>query len=263
MAVERPHKDRILITSASPDAFEEPLWRQFFPAQHEPGANQRLTAEVSHPKFEAFYRDHLRKILLLRGAPRYVSKGNYNVGRIEYLAKLFPDAVFVVPVRRPLEHVASLCRQHALFASYGEADPRVPLYLAAAGHFEFGLQRRSLVLGNGAAERQAGLGTGDDVLGYAQQWVEVYGHVERLMAQPELAGRILLVRYEDFCAAPEQGLDAILAHAGLADADGTVRAFAAQISASPELIPPVIAARRNEILSIVGDLASRLGCTPP
>lgn len=262
-AVERPHKDRILITSASPDAFEEPLWRQFFPTEHEVGANQRLSAAVTNPEFESFFRDHLRKILHLRGALRYVSKGNYNVGRIEYLAKLFPDALFVVPVRRPMEHVASLCRQHALFRSYGEADPRVPAYLAAAGHFEFGLQRRPLVLSADASERQAGFESGDDILAYAEQWAEVYGHVERLLNQPDLAGRILLVRYEDFCAAPASGLDAILAFAGVADTGGAIRAYASEISASPQTAPAEITARDEEVRSIVGDLAARLGYATP
>lgn len=260
-AVERPHKDRILITSASPDAFEEPLWRQFFPAHHEVGVNQRLTADLSHPKFEAFYRDHLRKILLLRGAGRYVSKGNYNVGRIEYLAKLFPDAMFVVPVRRPLEHVASLCRQHALFAAYGEADPRVPLYLAAAGHFEFGLQRRPLVLSDGGAMRQSAFARGDDILGYAQQWAEVYGHVTRLIDRPELSGRILLVRYEDLCADPKAGLDQIIALGGLADADGAICAYADEISISPERVPAEISARHDALMAVVGDVARRAGYT--
>ena len=258
-AVERPHKDRILITSASPDAFEEPLWRQFFPRQHERGANQRLTASVSQPEFEAFYCEHLRKILHLRGAGRYVSKGNYNVGRIEYLAKLFPDAVFVVPVRGPMEHVASLCRQHALFKQYGEADPRVPQYLAAAGHFEFGLQRRPLVLSDGGATRQRGFDEGDDVLGYAAQWAEVYGHIERLMARPEFAGRIHLMRYEDFCAAPDRGLEQILIHAGLDDADGAIRSFASEISISREQVPAELDARRAEVMAMVGGLARGLG----
>ena len=262
-AVERPHKDRILITSASPDAFEEPLWRQFFQAEHESGANQRLTADVRHPKFEAFYREHLRKILHLRGAGRYVSKGNYNVGRIEYLAKLFPDAVFVVPVRRPIEHVASLCRQHALFKRYGESDPRVPLYLAAAGHFEFGLQRRPLVLSAGAAARQSCFNSGDDILGYAQQWAEVYGHVTRLMAAPELADRILLVRYEDLCADPQGGIEQIIALGGLADADGAIRAYADEILISPERVPAEISARRDALMAVVGDVARRMGYADP
>ena len=258
-AVERPHRDRILITSASPDAFEEPLWRQFFPGQHERGANQRLTAATEHPRFEAFYRDHLRKILHLRSARRYIAKGNYNVGRIEYLARLFPDAVFVVPIRRPLEHIASLCRQHALFRRYGEADPRVPQYLAAAGHFEFGLQRRPLVLSADGAERQCGFDRGEDALAYAAQWTEVYGHVTRLMGTSDLSSRILLLPYEDFCANPREGLAAIFARAGLDDPTGSIEAYADQIAISRETIPPDIAARREQILALVGDVARRAG----
>lgn len=256
--VERPHKDRILITSASPDAFEEPLWRQFFPTEHERGRDQRLTTMTSNPEFEAFYADHLRKILMLRGAARYVSKGNYNVGRIEYLARLFPDALFIVPVRHPLEHIASLRRQHQLFCRYASADPRVPLYLAAAGHFEFGPQRRPLVLSRNAT-CQSCLDEGDDILGYAQQWAEVYGHVTRLAGTKEFADRILLLRYEDFCAGPATGLDQIIQRSGLLDPDGAIRAYAQNISASAEQVPDDIFARRVEIDELVGAVARAAG----
>lgn len=248
--VERPHKDRILISKTSADAFEEPLWQSFFPFVHDPGRSQRLDASVSHPKFEAFYEEHLRKILHLRGAPRYVSKGNYNVGRIEYLAKLFPDARFVVPVRAPVEHVASLVRQHELFVSYAAVDPRVPLYLAAAGHYEFGPQRRAIVYSkDGVGPAKAAAAAGDDVLIYALQWAEVYGHVARLMASP-LANRILLVPYERFCAEPERWLADILAQTGLKDPDGAIAAFARSISVSEAPVPAAVAARREEIEAV-------------
>lgn len=72
---------------------------------------------------------------------RYFAKGNYHVPRIEYLVHLFPDARFIVPVRHPLTHVHSLVRQYQLSSSYAAADARVPRYLEAAGHFEFGPQR--------------------------------------------------------------------------------------------------------------------------
>ena len=62
--------------------------------------------------------DHLCKVVLLRGGARYVSKGNYNVCRIAYLRRLFPDAKFVVPVREPVARVHSLVKQHRLFTDY-------------------------------------------------------------------------------------------------------------------------------------------------
>ena len=122
---ERPHQDSILITRESPEAFEEPIWQHFFPHLHDPTASQILTAADRNAAFDDFFRLHIQKILLLRSGDRYVSKGNYNLTRIPYLASLFPDALFLVPVRHPLTHVGSLTRQHRLFCSYAAQDERV------------------------------------------------------------------------------------------------------------------------------------------
>jgi hypothetical protein len=104
--------------------------------------------------------DHLRKVVLLRGGARYVSKGNYNVCRIAYLARLLPNTKFVVPVREPLAHVHSLVKQHRLFTHYAAQDARVPVYFAAAGHYEFGPQRRPINLSKARAERVIGVAAG-------------------------------------------------------------------------------------------------------
>lgn len=221
--VERPHRDRILITKDSPEAFEEPIWSHFFPFLHDPDTAHRLTAEHAHDEFEQFYAEHLRKILLVRGSGRYVSKGNYNVARIEYLARLLPDARFVVPIRHPVEHVRSLVQQHGLFTTYHAHDRRVAPYLRAAGHYEFGPQRVpiNLDLAIGRRVLQAWRAGRDD-LGYAILWQSVYSHVAHLAAGP-LKDRIAVVRYEDLCADPvavlrrllafcelEQGVEALL-----------------------------------------------------
>ncbi len=231
-AVERPHRDRIRITKESAEAFEEPLWQAFFPWLHDPGRLHVLDAGAENPAFEAAFRSHLRKILWLRGGRRYVSKGNYNLARLPYLARLFPDARFIVPVRAPLEHVRSLVEQHALFCRYAGSDPRVPAYLAAAGHYEFGPQRRPVNLDRmRLGEIEAAWRGGDDWRGYARQWAQVYAHVEALRRQPALAGRILVVRYEDACAEPQALVQRLLAFCSLEDPHGRVAAVAATLSA--------------------------------
>jgi hypothetical protein len=203
--VERPHQDRIYITRESPEAMEEPLWRAFFPHGHTGDSLHRMTAGDANPEFERFYAEHLRKLLLVRGGRRYVAKNNYHVPRLEYLASLFPDAQFIVPIRHPLTHVNSLVRQHQKFSNYAAADPRVPRWLEAAGHFEFGPQRLPIRLQEGEGERTLAAWTrGEEHLGYAIQWKQVYGFVEMLrQTNAELAQRILVVRYEDLCDAPE------------------------------------------------------------
>jgi hypothetical protein len=84
-ASERAHGDRIEVTPESPEAFEEVIWMAFFDRLHDPDASAVLDAETGNEEFEAFYRDHIRKMLLIRGGKRYLSKANYNVSRLLYL----------------------------------------------------------------------------------------------------------------------------------------------------------------------------------
>src|SRR3546814_17233582 len=107
-----------------------------------PRRSNILDGEASHPGFEAFYRSHIRKLLLLRGGARYLAKGNYNILRLEYLLRLFPDARFVIPVREPAWHIASLMKQHALFCAGERRHPKALRYMQRVGHFQFGLAPR-------------------------------------------------------------------------------------------------------------------------
>ncbi len=216
-ATERPHQDRIRISAESPEAFEEPLWQFFFPQLHAAKSLHRLTGERRSAEFDAFFRDHIRKILLLRGGRRYLSKGNYNVVRIEYLAALFPDARFVIPIRHPFTHVQSLVRQHALFTAYAQRDPRAPRYLQAAGHYEFGPQRVPIRLTHEAGDRiRDAWHRGDDATGYAIQWAEIYGFVHALLeSSGDLAERTSVIRYEDFCDRPAEVMTALCRHTQL------------------------------------------------
>lgn len=227
-AVERPHKDRIKITTDSPDAFEEPIWQHFFPQVHSSHALHRLTAGTKNEEFETFFRDHIKKILLLRAGRRYLSKENYNVARLEYLGRVFPDARFLVPVRHPVDHVHSLVRQHQLFCDYDREDPRVHRYLAIAGHYEFGPQRCPIRLSEESGARiEAAWREGRDYQGYAIQWDAIYRLVHELRSRgDELAGRILVVRYEDFCAAPQEVMRQVLSHVNLPADDLSPDAYA-------------------------------------
>jgi hypothetical protein len=230
--VERPHKDRILITRDSADAFEEPLWMHFFPFVHDAEASHELKAANEDVQFDKFYQEHLRKILLVRDKRRYVSKGNYNVARLEYLGNLFPDARFVIPIRHPLTHVDSLVGQHRLFTKYSAEDARVPEYMRAAGHYEFGPQRVPVNLDEISARRiSEAWSQGADALGYAVMWHSVYSHVDRLRRGP-LGGRITVVRYEDLCGDPAAVLSDLFRFCELTDdAD-------ALLGALPEISSP-------------------------
>ncbi len=197
-ALERPHRDGILITAESPEAMDEPLLavvRRGLAAV----ANRAFSEHSTH-RFDDFYRQYLQKVLLVRGGQRLVSKNNYHVARIACLARHF-DAHFVIPVRHPVEHVGSLLHQHALFCEYAKTDRRVPEYLAAAGHFEFGPQRRAFCPERSEQEHIQSLWQqGRDVEGYAVQWAAVYNHVCQLLESDQLRERVHLCATRIFCA---------------------------------------------------------------
>jgi hypothetical protein len=231
---ERPHRDRLLISLESPDALEEMIWMAFFPRCHDPSVDNRLGAEDRHRVFENFYRPHLRKLLLAEKAGRYVAKANYHVARLPYLAWLFPDARFIIPVREPVSHIASLARQHAWFSRGQGENPRALAFMQRSGHFEFGRDRRPINLGD--LERvQAILGawtSGEEVRGWAIYWDMVYGYLSRLLASDQsLRELALTVRFEDLCAAPAETIRAVLNHCRLPDADHVVARFAGAVQA--------------------------------
>jgi hypothetical protein len=230
---ERAHKDRILVTPDSPEAMEEVLWMRFFPANHDVHASQVLDAATSCPAFERFYQDHLKKILLVRDGRRYLSKGNYNLTRFAYLLRMFPDARFVVPVRDPRWHIASLMKQHRLFCEEERRDPRILQHMRRAGHFEFGLDRRAINVGDPAAAAgiEALWREGQEIRGWARYWAMLYGFVlAQRERDPLVREASLIVRYEDLCDAAEATLGRVFAHAGLELSAEERAAMAARLS---------------------------------
>jgi hypothetical protein len=215
---ERAHGDGIAVTVDSPEAFDEVFWMHFFPHRHDPAISQRLTALDRNPHFDQFYRDQIRKILLARGRPRYLCKGNYNLARLPYLLSLFPDAKFVVPIRHPKTHVASLQQQHQRFAQAALRHPSIAHQMARSGHFEFGPQRRAEHAGDAeiTARMRDAFTAGRDVEGYALQWAQSYAWLANLLAsEAALAAATLVVRHEDVCQSPKDSLQSLVRHVEL------------------------------------------------
>jgi hypothetical protein len=261
-AVERAHGDGIQVTPDSPEAVEEVLWMGFFPHLHQSGASDVLGFMTDAPAFEDFYRDHLRKLLLLRGGRRYLAKGNYNTTRIEYLLNLFPDARFVLPVREPVAHVASLMRQHRRFVERHRADPRALRYMSRLGHFEFGLDRRPIHTGDGtqAEAIAAAWRDGREAEGYARAWDDLYRFIaDRMDAMPALREAVLVVRHEDLCMQPERSLRELFAHCGLeADPEYFERCIA-QLRRGAVGGPGLDDAERQLIQRLTAETSARFG----
>lgn len=262
--VERSHKDRLMVTPDSPEAVEEVLWMSFFEDAHNPITSDVLSEHTDNSSFEAFYRDHIRKLVLTRNRQRYLTKGNYNTTRLAYILKLFPDARFIVPVRNPVNHVASLVKQDRLFIEGEQGNPRVGRHLRASGHYEFGVGKQPV---NCADDELTGriaqcFEAGDLVHGWALQWRATYGLVlEQVKASPEMEKAVLFVRFEDLCRDSEAVIDAILGHAALrADVFAEERSEFAERLAEPTYYRPDFSDSEMAALrEAVAPVASQLG----
>ena len=232
---ERAHRDGMMITSESPDALEEMLWMAFFRNCHDPHVTNALGSDEHYPAFESFYASHLRKLLLAEGATRYAAKANYHVARLAYLIRVFPDAKLLIPVRSPVDHVASLMRQHVWFSQAHREHPRALAFMQRSGHFEFGLDRRPMNLGDQLRVEQIldDWASGHEVRGLARYWDMVYAHLARLLASDEqVRSASLVVRFETLCESPADTLRAVLRHAALPDYESIVERYA------PGIRPP-------------------------
>jgi hypothetical protein len=259
---ERAHKDRILVTPDSPEAMEEVLWMRFFPGIHDTARGQVLDAATSNPAFESFYSDHVKKIMLVRGGRRYLSKGNYNLTRFAYLRKLFPSARFIVPVRDPRWHVASLMKQHRLFCAEETRDPRILKHMRRAGHLEFGLDRRAINVGDTprALAIEALWRDGQEVRGWARYWAMLYGFIlDQRAADPAFGDAVMLIRYEDLCDRAEATLEAAFGHVGLPIDPAARTGMAARLSQPSYYDPGFTAEDEAVIAEETAETRHRLG----
>ncbi len=265
-AVERTHRDGIMITPESPEAFEEVLWMAFFPGIHDAQTSSVLDQGTAKQEFESFYRDHIRKLLAIRGGCRYLSKGNYNVTRLEYLLKIFPDARFVIPIREPSWHIASLMKQHALLCEGERRNPRALEHMRRVGHFEFGLDRRPIEAGDRPCtdEIRALWEKGEEARGWARYWSHIHGYIaDRLDANPRLRDASLVVRFEDICHAPRDVMQTVFEHCRLSGSETLLAELTDRIRAPSYYKPNFSDEELDMIDSLTRPIAERFGYAEP
>jgi hypothetical protein len=262
--VPRIHRDRIEVTRDSAEMGEEILWEHFFPFIHDEANYSVLDGTTSNPAFEHFYADHLKKLELVRGRNRYVSKAIMCVVRMQYLRRMFPDARFLLYVRNPIDHIASMIKQDRIWAEIEKSDPRQIEIIELTGHHEFGPHQVMANVGNPDELREIRrlFDAGQWGLSRARYWAYVYGFVaKQLQADPELARRVCIVRYEDLCSDSLPTIDRILQHAGLAAEPfaQTREAYSKKLS-FPDYYKPVFSAQElAEITTVTGGVAEYFG----
>lgn len=214
--VERTHGDRIMINNDSPDAFEEVIWMYFYPQLHE--SNTSVINILDNKKFIQYYKNNIKKHLLVKNKTRYIAKANYNISRIESILEIFPDAKFIIPIRHPINHIASLIKQHNMYLTAAKDNPKIDGQLAASGHFEFGNNRQIIKIpGSDYYDTVAELWKNNqEIKGWAHYWNGLYDAVDQLKQKtPKLDTAIKLIKYEDLCNHSNQTIDEIINHCDL------------------------------------------------
>ncbi|WP_162683212.1 sulfotransferase [Rhodobacteraceae bacterium DSL-40] len=200
---ERAHGDGIEIGFDSPEAFEEMAWLAFWQDHYHDDRIVPWKADESHPEFEAFFRQHMAKIVASRaggGATRYLSKNNANIARLPLLERLVPDATIVVPVRNPWAHAASLQRQHLRFLKLHDEDTFARAYMEGLGHFEFGRALKPIAFSSTAHD----IAAAGELEFWLRYWVDAYQTVL------ETAGpQVIFVDHDALCRAPGSVLPAL------------------------------------------------------
>ncbi len=216
---ERLHNDGIIVTRESPEAVEEILWVKFFKNIHNENISNVISVNVSNPKFINFYVNHIRKLMINQKSSRYLAKNNYNVTRMEYLLRIFPSSKFLLIIRNPVDHIASLIKQTKLFKKIEQENPLLKKWLRILGHYEFGQRRVCINLGNTELIhkiRELWRNKKTYVKGWAYYWYSIYNFVaNHLDANKKLKKATLIVRYDDLCETPAKIIDKILEHTEL------------------------------------------------
>ena len=265
--IERLHKDGIMVTKDSPEALEEPLWETFFKGLHDESRSNVLGADTSNPKFERFYRDHIWKLLVNQERSRYVAKCNYSVTRMEYLSRLFPDAVFIMVIRNPINHLASYAKQNTLFEGIQSESRRTIKLTQMMGHYEFGPRRLCINVGDDEVIPRVRemWAEGQMMKGFATYWASVYDFVaDSLDSNPDLRRRTFVMRYEDLCGSSSETLDRLIEHTGLsAEAFAPVKEEYVNKLKPPTYYRSKFSDRElQDIVAAVADTAGRFGYLP-
>ena len=219
---ERAHGDGMQIGYDSPEAFEEVLWRTFWPEKYNETGIALWGADDEKKEADLFFTEHMKKVIALRRPDRkddgrYISKNNGNIARLDLIGQMFPDAQILLIVRNPIEHANSLLRQYKNFLKMHKDDPFVRRYMDDIGHYEFGDLHRPIAF-PGIEKQLAGRDplSGDYWLAY---WIAAFEYVL------EKRNKVIFLSYEDTCINGKNALRKVCAQLDISE-DGVLEEIA-------------------------------------
>ncbi len=205
---ERAHGDGLEVSGKSPEAFEEMIWKHFWPDHYREGQIQPWHSGDRSQEFNSFFKAHMRKMIAVRreeadGADRadevrYLSKNNLNIARLAALPEPLQEGTFLIPFRDPVQQAASMRRQHERFLKIHEEDDFVREYMEAIGHHEFGKGLKPVNFGGWLDE---GPDSPDTLAFWLRYWIAAYQFV-----LDHAGPRTVLISYARLTEEPESAL---------------------------------------------------------
>ncbi len=230
---ERAHGDGVSISVDSSEAFDEMVWNYFWPEHYHV---DKISPWIfcNEDEFINYFKNHLKKIILLRMQdkttyPRYVSKNNLNIARLNCLQNIIPGSKTIVLFREPLQHASSLLAQHENFLESHKNDEFIKAYMKGIGHFDFGENFRPVNFESWLDQNRS-----QDELNinyWLEYWIATYRDVLKNTVEP-----VYLLSYESLTDNPQNSLQILAQLLEIEDA----AMFVAQ---SANLHPP----RKHEV----------------
>lgn len=195
--IRREHGDNIFYNFHSPDAFEELIWSNHI-EDYEDNFASVLSSDYSNENLINDLKKSMQKIIFLRGQNRYLSKGNYNLFRINFLTKEFQNAKFIILVRDPFQTALSLKKIDERFSAFGRTDKKFDKILNSLCHFEFGNNKKiPNFFQNKEIIKNCWINN-EVFLGYLLFWKETYEFVYNSYLNSDVKKKIHIVNYDEF-----------------------------------------------------------------
>jgi hypothetical protein len=178
---ERAHGDGLEVSGESPEAFEEMIWKHFWPTRYREDHIRPWSPGDVNKEFNSFFQAHMRKVIALRTEEeggenrRYLSKNNLNISRLEALPEPLRKGTLLVPFRDPVQQAASMYRQHERFLQIHEEDDFTREYMEAIGHHEFGKGLKPVNFGGWLSGET---GHPEDLSFWLRYWTAAYQFIQ-------------------------------------------------------------------------------------
>lgn len=214
-AVERGHRDGILIDQKSPEALEEYFWKVMLNDKYI--QEKKLASHTISESDLITYQKFTALVCKGHNKTNYLAKNNNLILRLPSLLKSLANIKVVIMIRDPWQHANSLMKQHKLFCGIQIEDPFVLDYFNFLGHHEFGLNHKPFLFSTVPESAT------NDIQYWLEQWYNYYSYMIKCIDK-----NCLFIFFEEFCSRPKKVTDRLNGFLNIAP----------QIDASPIFGPP-------------------------